>query len=106
MKAQIAEAVLSRADGKCEGCASLLGPYRRTPEIDHFFGRARAKDSEDSLWLLCRQCHRSKTDNYPHAAFWLRLFLVHCEKHGYRNSYDRAFKELGWREAKKKAGAA
>lgn len=106
MKPSIAESVLSRADGHCEcGCGFWFGvELRANTTLDHFFGRARAKDSIDSIWALRADCHADKTANRPDAATWLKRFLVHCEKHGYRSSYDRAFKRLAFVEQRKAFG--
>lgn len=103
MKKSIAEAVLSRADGKCEGCRCALGHFDRAPELDHFFGRARAADSEDTIWVLCRTCHHNKTNNKPDAERWFRWFLEHCARNSFRDSYECAFRELQWRTAKTEA---
>lgn len=70
------------------------------------FGRGKSEESEDTVWLLCRTCHRNKTDNKPDAGRWLRWFLEHCARHGYRSSYERAFKRLGIVEAREKFAKA
>ncbi|MFE6746917.1 HNH endonuclease [Kitasatospora purpeofusca] len=54
MKPEVRAAVYVRADGVCEECQEQLGE-----EIDHING-----DSPEltNLMLLCKGCHRSKTD--------------------------------------------
>ena len=106
MKPAIAQSVLSRANGHCEACGGQFGLFEWTPEIDHFFSRARADETEETLWVLHRACHRDKTDGKPSAGEWLKLFLEHCARHGYRSSYERAFKRLGIVEAREKFAKA
>jgi nucleoside 2-deoxyribosyltransferase len=88
--AAIREAVLKRADGKCEspGCGFELGMLQQPHplEVDHFFGgtgRRRALQSVETCWALCRRCHRLKTANEPSAAYWLEDFIPHCARYGY-----------------------
>ena len=95
MKAGLHEKLATRANGVCEACGWEFGtsPALR-PEADHFFGRAKSEEAEDTVWLLHGRCHRAKTDSEPSTSFWLRRFLVHAERHGFRAAYDRAFRRL------------
>lgn len=110
MKPVLYAQLVERSGGHCENpdCRKAFGIGLLTQEADHFHSR-RVPDSLDSLWLLCRQCHREKTDNKPDAATWLNRFLVHAEKYGYRASYERALRRLQYVEQKqafRKAGGA
>lgn len=82
--ARIREAVMRRADGKCEcGCGGDtmgLGPL----ELDHFWGRGKEPQTVENCWALSRWHHRLKTENkYPGREGWLRAFAAHCDRHGY-----------------------
>ncbi len=80
-RASVREAVARRAGGRCEACGrheNAVAPL----EADHMWGRARS-ESLESVWLVCRPCHRAKTDNSPTRAHWLTGFRYHCERHGY-----------------------
>lgn len=84
----IYEQVAERAGGRCEACRlmfTLLNPG----ELDHFRSR-RHGQSVESCWLIHGGCHRQKTNNVPSAEFWLRAFIAHCERHGYRAEASRA----------------
>lgn len=81
-----------RGGNKCERCG--IGPNWFPLELDHAFGRARVKQTERNCWVLCRLCHRRKTDNEPEAAFWLEAFREHCRKHGYTAELWRAQNRL------------
>lgn len=94
--AAIRAAVMKRAGKYCEACLSFCP----SPEMDHFFGRVRAAQSERSCWSLCRLCHREKTNNAPSAAHWLEAFVAHCERHGYREEAGMAVRRLGMVQAK------
>jgi 5-methylcytosine-specific restriction endonuclease McrA len=71
---------VKRAGGKCENCCARFvgGPL----EMDHFHGRA-VSETVETCWLLCRECHRQKTENNPNRQAWDDWFRKHCEKHGY-----------------------
>jgi 5-methylcytosine-specific restriction endonuclease McrA len=96
--ATIRAVVVDRARGRCEACSFL--PLLGLLEMDHFFGRGRTAQSVANCWLLCRMCHRAKTDNRPDAAFWLRRFIWHCHNHGYSDESFRAVALLSKHEAK------
>lgn len=86
---EIRAVVLRRAGARCESC------YRTDAlELDHFFGRAKVPQSVANCWLLCRSCHRAKTDGRPSAAFWLREFIGRATKHGYTAEAGRAQRRL------------
>jgi hypothetical protein len=74
-----------RAGEFCEcGCERRLDvtTFFRKPEMDHFYGRARAPQTPETCWLLTRVCHRLKTHNSPDRHAWDDLFRAHCERHG------------------------
>lgn len=76
------EVCLTRSAGNCEcGCGYALteggGLQNGTPELDHFFGRGKVKQSVETCWILRADCHREKTNNRPDAATWLRKFIEH-----------------------------
>jgi 5-methylcytosine-specific restriction endonuclease McrA len=90
--ATVRQAVVLRADNCCEWC-SRPGTDFEALELDHFEGRARSETLE-SCWLLCRGCHRQKTNNAPSAAWWLEAFRMHCERNGYAAQARRAANRL------------
>jgi 5-methylcytosine-specific restriction endonuclease McrA len=94
-RGEVGAAVMDRAHGRCECCGSGDGLL----ELEHFFGRARA-ESLETCWALCRACHRSKTDNDPSAAWWLKRFARHCEHYRYSEAEARARKRLAFVEAR------
>jgi 5-methylcytosine-specific restriction endonuclease McrA len=94
-RGEVRAAVMDRAHGRCECCGSGDGLL----ELEHFFGRARA-ESLETCWALCRACHRSKTDNDPSAAWWLKRFARHCEHYRYSEAEARARKRLAFVEAR------
>lgn len=87
----IRQACLQRAEGKCEcGCDAPAIDWDRSysfpeakAELDHFFGRGKAKQSVETCWILRANCHREKTNNRPDAAAWLERFIAHCARYGY-----------------------
>lgn len=81
--------VEKRADGKCEcGCTRSLA--FGGSELDHFFGRAKAKQSVANCWLLAKQCALDKTRNTPSAAYWFGRFISHATRYGYHDEAERA----------------
>ena len=101
MKPALAMALIERASG-CEcGCGLAFGtPLEANRTFDHFFGKARAAEELDTIWSLRRDCHLAKTDNRPSAEEWLKRFLVHAEKFGYRASYEKALRKLSWHQTR------
>lgn len=57
-------AVFARADNKCEVCGA------EATDLEHAFGRVRAKQSTSNCLALCRPCHVARTNSRPSAAFW------------------------------------
>lgn len=95
-------AVLERARGQCEcGCGRpfVLGG----PELDHFFGRARA-ESVQACWALRSDCHHRKTTATPSAEAWFERFRAHCIRYSYWAEAKRAASRLAYVEAKKRLG--
>jgi hypothetical protein len=86
---EIREAVMKRADGRCEHCGQLAERL----ELDHFFSR-RGEQSERTCWAMAPLCHKSKTNWTGSADFWLRLFADHCNLHGYGAEKTRALSRL------------
>jgi hypothetical protein len=89
--AAIHEAVMARAQGACEACQAQAG---RRLEMDHFFGRVRAEQSDATCWAICPPCHRQKTENSPSAAHWLEEFIRHAERHGFDDEAALAARRL------------
>jgi 5-methylcytosine-specific restriction endonuclease McrA len=87
---EIRRQVLERAGGKCESCLGFWQATMFGLELDHFFGRGKAKQSAESCWALCRKCHHYKAENRPSAARWLEDFLQHCLRYGYATEAERA----------------
>ena len=78
--------VEQRAAGKCEcGCGVSFHAEDSlyAPELDHAFGRGKAKQSVRTCWMLTARCHRRKTNGVPSEAHWLDGFAQHCDRHGY-----------------------
>jgi 5-methylcytosine-specific restriction endonuclease McrA len=88
-----------RAAGRCEHCG-YVAPDWEPLELDHFFGRARV-ESVETCWMLCRGCHRRKTNNDPVPSVWLELFAFHAEKHGYSDAARRARDRLAFVETRR-----
>ena len=95
---EIREAVFERAGSGCEGCLVYF-----PVALDHFFGRGKEPQAEASCWALCEKCNHFKTINDPSAAHWLRLFIAHCEKHGYVAEAEKAAAKLEVLKAKGRA---
>ena len=81
-RAEIYDACLERAGGKCEcGCGRPLGTdLDGHPEMDHFFGRGAGRPAESVYvcWMLRRECHRRKHGARPDAMTWARKFKAHA----------------------------
>ena len=89
--------VFARAKGCCEACAKWTGEDFR---LDHFFGRAKMKQSVENCWALCIGCDTSKTLNEPNAAHWFLRFILHCGRHGYSKMAEIAQAKMDWRQAR------
>lgn len=83
-------ALVRRAGLYCEcGCGQMFKGPGGVPQLDHFFGRARA-ESVETCWLLRTDCHERKTRNEPSRPFWLERFICHAEHHGYAPAAELA----------------
>lgn len=91
-----------RAKGKCECCGTPLELFGA--EADHFWGRAKAKESLETVWLLSRDCHWQKTQNVMGRAYWLEAFLKHARRHGYTEQATKAGSALFYAKAKASLG--
>jgi 5-methylcytosine-specific restriction endonuclease McrA len=92
-KSIVAECAV-RSPDVCEcGCGVVFTPAAHA-QLDHFFGRVRAKQSAQNCWRLRPECHRAKTNNQPSAAYWLQKFVKHAEKHGYGEEFRMAARRL------------
>ncbi len=89
-------AVAERAHGKCECCGQFLVFANGVSysEMDHFWGRAKAVQSAQNCWMLCRDCHYLKTNNDPSAAHWLNKYLDHSITHGHSREASKAGSRL------------
>lgn len=102
---RVAEAVLERANGRCEHCGKPFGgSLEDKVELDHFFSKARAPESVENVWALRGFCHRLKTDSFPSSATWLMHFILHGRKHGYLEAVERAQKRLEFVNARTELG--
>jgi 5-methylcytosine-specific restriction endonuclease McrA len=101
MDARVYAEVEERAGGCCESCGLPFGiGLKERPEADHFFGRAKAPESIENVWLIHSKCHRDKTDSFPTAAVWLLRFANHCIKFRYEEAAQRAKDKLSWLTSK------
>ena len=104
---RIRAAVCVRADGRCENprCAVWVGFDVESGEMDHAASR-RVAQSVENCWLLCRVCHRKRTDNTPSAAHWLELFATHARRYGYSSEVARVESRLAFVTTRALLGAA
>lgn len=107
MNRQVAEAVVSRADGRCEACGEPLSLFEPelVGEIDHAEGRGRS-ESVETCWVLHRKCHRARHAGFPSAVWWLRHYVKHCRAFGYKDALKRAEDRLAFAEQKSAFGGA
>ncbi len=89
-----------RSGGRCENCQSEFSDFN-PGEWDHFFGRGKAGESPETTWVLCRTCHRSKTNNFPSAAAWLRSFMIHADRLGHADAYAKTKSRLQFIQTRK-----
>lgn len=75
----IRAALFDRSVGKgCENCGKRFALL----EMDHMLGgsgRRRQRQSVETCWAICQECHRNRTINVPSREFWrhrMRRFLV------------------------------
>jgi hypothetical protein len=100
MNKQVRADVFERAAGKCEA-----GSCDRTPEeLDHFFGRAKADETVENCWAICREHHREKTDNFPSRAYWLARFGLHSKRCGHMGALERVLQSLEFVTARSSIG--
>lgn len=95
----IYDLVDDRAAGRCEACGLLFWPLN-APELDHFWGRGKARQTVENCWLIHRTCHREKTDGRPTAAYWLERFIVHAYNRGYSSEVSKAQARLAFVRAR------
>lgn len=92
LNAKVREAVFARAKNRCEA-----GGCRRTAKsLDHFFGRAKATETVENCWALCRDHDSLKTLNQPSGHEWCWKFKAHCERHGYAETAKQAKQKAEW----------
>lgn len=91
-------AVFLRASDACESCGRYID--FASGRLDHFFGRAKAKESPANCWALCVDCDSRKTANAPSAACWLGQFILHATRYGYAAEAERAGAKLQALQAK------
>ena len=105
MKPSVAMAVIARAAGNCESCGESIQmwPPELVGELDHAEGRAVSEEI-DTVWVLHRKCHQQRHASVPSKAEWLKRWADFCAKHGYRASYERAFKRLQFVETRAELG--
>ncbi len=88
MNKGIRQAVFARSKGRCEcGCEKPI--TFESGHADHFFGRAKAEESVDTVWFLALHCDELKTTCRPSSIHWCRLFFAHARKHGYQKQMER-----------------
>lgn len=100
MNRDVRQAVMERADGRCEACGQWFGERL---QCDHAFGRKHAEETVRTCWALCPTDHQAKTLNEPSRIHWMWQFAIHCALHGYKLEQERAEKEIAWSRAKKGA---
>lgn len=74
------EAAVTRAGGRCEACG--VDVPEKLLELDHIFGRGRSEHIE-TVWMLCRSCHREKTNNSPSHMAWLERAFEWAGRRGF-----------------------
>jgi hypothetical protein len=89
-----------RAKDLCEFCG--YGFVDGDDQVDHFWGRAKAKQTERNCWLLCSSCHRSKTLNRPSALAWVHAFKTHCDRYGFLTESRKAESKILWLRTRSK----
>lgn len=102
---RVRRAVCERAGGNCEACGAWIGEAGEEGQADHYFGRAKAEETVATVWIICPGCHSRKTLNTPDAAFWIRAFVAHCERHGFTAERELALTKLSTLIAKGRAAA-
>jgi hypothetical protein len=96
--------LVERARGRCE--CGVCGRSIPPGIADHFFGRAKAEESEATVWMLHTTCDYAKTRNSPDASHWFRLFAAHCDRYGYFDAAKRARARLDFVDTRRGLGSA
>ena len=96
----IYEQVAERAEGICEGCRVEFNALN-LPELDHQRGRGKARQALQNCWMLCRRCHRAKTDGKPSRLHWLSTFREHCYRLDYVSEARRVEADMDFERAKR-----
>lgn len=93
-------AVEKRCAGRCENpeCGQAFSASN-PPEMDHVFGRGKVPQTERNCWMLCRICHREKT-NPKNGVIWLHRFADHAAQFCFSEERRKALAEADWRMAK------
>lgn len=93
MNKQVRKDVVARAMWQCEaGCGTHV--TEETGHADHFFGRAKAAESVETVWFLCLRCDDAKTNNRPSALHWQTRYLIHAAQLGYWTQVERALSRI------------
>ena len=72
----------------------------RSAHLDHFWGRAKVKESLENCWILCAWCDHDKTTNHPSNTDWCDRFRKHCITHQYTEQLERIEARVQWNAAK------
>ena len=72
------------------GCAvRAIGGCRGNLHHDHFLGRGKQAPDVQWEWMLCEEHDHRKTHNVPSRAYWIGLFRIHAQSHGYEEVAQR-----------------
>lgn len=93
---KLRDVLMARCDGLCENWSC----FRLAAHLDHFFGRGKVPQSEETCWMLCVECDNDKTNNRPSAWYWASAFSGLCDTRGYANGAEMARARLAWLAAK------
>lgn len=71
--------LMERSGGRCEcGCGQRFdSSLEGRPTMDHWRGRARAPENEETCWLLRWGCHDQKTRWRPSRTWWTAQWVKH-----------------------------
>ena len=83
-------AVCKRAAGACEACGRWVGENGEDGELDHVFNRRTVPQAVSNCQMLCRMCHRDKTESRPSAAHHMLRFWLFAQIHDYDDEAHRA----------------
>jgi len=79
-----------RARGACESCSVWIGDQGEDAEMDHVFNRRTVPEAIGNVQMLCRHCHRDKTEARPSAAHHVLRFMIWAMERGYDDEAYRA----------------